>query len=258
MAKSLKLLLVENVDDLGIVGDVVSVRTGYARNFLLPRGLATQPDETLVKQLAGKRADAEKLMAQRRKDRESMSDKLKGVEIELVRSCNDMGILYGAITQQDIAVALSAKGYKVLPRDVRISSTIKRVDIFDVHVKLDSDLDAIVKLHVKPDREIVKEAQGESVAAAPAGVGGEGGPRRRDALSMAMEEASKGTSTGWATKKDAPSEDKKSAKKGKEDKGDAKAEAKSESKSEGKSEAKAEKAPKADKPKAEKKPKAKD
>ena len=132
--KNIKLLLIENVDSLGIVGDVVTVRTGYARNFLLPRNLATQPDEKLIAQLAGKRKQAEAQMAQLRKDRQALTEKLKGVEIDLIRACNDQGVLYGAVTQQDIATALGAKGFKVSPRDVRITSAIKRIENADVHV----------------------------------------------------------------------------------------------------------------------------
>ncbi|HYF14310.1 MAG TPA: 50S ribosomal protein L9 [Phycisphaerales bacterium] len=229
MAKSVKLLLVENVESLGIVGDVVNVRTGYARNYLLPRSLATAPSDDLVKQLAGKRAEAERQVAAMRKDREQLAGKLQGVEIELIRSCNDLGILYGAVTQQDIAGALNAKGYKVSPRDVRITQTIKRVDHFDVHVKLDRDLDSIVKLHVKPDRELPKDrgqSAGEETQAA--GLPGEAGmPKRRDALSLALEEASKSTEkTGWGggDKKSAAadSEGKASKKGDKADKGEKK------------------------------------
>jgi large subunit ribosomal protein L9 len=240
MAKNIKLLLIENVDDLGIVGDVVNVRTGFARNFLLPRALATQPDEALIKQLAGKRSAAEKMMADRRKDREALSGKLQGVEVEMVRACNDMGILYGAVTQQDIAASLTKQGFKVTPRDVRITGAIKRVDTFDVHVKLDSDLDAIVKLVVKPDREIIKDAPGEGASAAPAGVGGGDGPRRRDALSQAIEAANQQTVTGWSKREPAP-DAKPAEKKAKGEKKDA--------------EPKGEKAEKGDKkPAAEKKP----
>ena len=165
MAKSLELLLVENVDTLGIVGDVVKVRTGYARNFLLPRALATKPSEEKIKDLQGKRAEAQRQLALLRKQREELSEKLKGIEIDLVRSCNDLGHLYGAVTQQDIAKALTEKGYGVKPRDVRLNQTIKRVDNFDIHVKLDSDLDALIKLHVKPDREL--DLTREEPAAAP-------------------------------------------------------------------------------------------
>lgn len=205
MAKNVSLLLIENVENVGIVGDVVNVRVGYARNFLLPRSLATKPSDELVKQLASKRADAEKLVAAQRKEREAMSEKLKGVEVDIIRSCNDMGILYGAVTQQDIAAALVAKGFKVTGRDVRMSQTIKRIENADVHVKLAKDLDAVVKVHVKPDRELPKDVGGASAADAPveqgAG-GGEGKGKRRDALSMALEAANKPAEKGgWGTDK---------------------------------------------------------
>ena len=113
MAKSLKLLLTENVDSVGIVGDVVNVRVGFARNFLLPRDLATQPSEEKVKALASKRAEAERMLAEQRKQREATIGKLQGYELSLTRSCNDQGILYGAITQQDVATALGEAGFAV-------------------------------------------------------------------------------------------------------------------------------------------------
>lgn len=154
MARNLKLLLTENVEALGIVGDVVNVRTGYARNFLLPRSLATEPSEEKIKALATKRAEAERMVAEMRKQREALSEKLVGVEVHLTRSCNDQGILYGAITQHDIADALGAMGHAVKPRDVRLGQVIKRIDTYDVHIKLDSDLDATIKLWVVADRKL--------------------------------------------------------------------------------------------------------
>src|SRR5262245_18996436 len=133
MPRNVKLLLVENVDSLGIVGDVVNVRTGYARNFLLPRQLATTPSDELVQQLAKKRAEAQQQLSLLRTQREEMIEKIKGLEITLQRSCNDLGVLYGAITQQDVAAALAEKGFGVKPREVRLPSTIKRIDTYDVH-----------------------------------------------------------------------------------------------------------------------------
>jgi large subunit ribosomal protein L9 len=212
MAKNVSLLLIESVEDLGIVGDVVNVRTGYARNFLLPRGLATQPDEQLKAQLAGKRAQAEKLVAQLRKEREETTGRLKGVEVSLTRSCNDMGILYGAVTQQDIAKALNEAGYKIAPRDVRLSQTIKRIDSYDVHVKLASDLDATVKVKVVPDRELKLDRGGattgaEGEEAGPVGAGADSG-KKRDAISQALEAASRDAAkgTGWSKREEAGSE----------------------------------------------------
>jgi large subunit ribosomal protein L9 len=159
MSKSLKLLLTENVEALGIVGDVVTVRTGYARNFLLPRDLATKPSEEKIKALAAKRAVAEKELAELRRQRQELSGKLQGVEITLIRSTNDQGVLYGSITQQDIATALNALGHAVKPRDVRISQVMKRVDKYEVQVKLDSDLISTVKLTVQADRKLDLERQ---------------------------------------------------------------------------------------------------
>ncbi|CAG0948190.1 50S ribosomal protein L9 [Phycisphaerales bacterium] len=178
MAKNVKLLLIENVDSLGIVGDVVNVRTGFARNFLLPRALATTPNDELVKSLAAKRADAEKMVAQQRTQREQTTEKLQGVELELVRACNDQGILYGAITQQEVATQLGAQGMVVKARDVRLPGAIKRIDKYDIHIKMDSDLDAIIKLTVKPDRELPKDA-GEPEAR-PAGKGEAKGEGKAD------------------------------------------------------------------------------
>lgn len=154
MAKHLELLLVESVEGLGIVGDVVKVRTGYARNFLLPRELAEQPSEERVKELAARRAEAERLLAEQRKAREELIVKLEGVEITLERSCNDQGLLYGSVTQQDIATALGAQGYIVRPRDVRLSQTIKRIDSYEVSIRPESDLEATIKLWVVADREL--------------------------------------------------------------------------------------------------------
>lgn len=154
MAKTLKLLLTESVESLGIVGDVVNVRTGYARNFLLPRNLATTPSDELIKSLSAKRAEAEREVALQRKQREELNQKLQNVEIELVKSCNDQGHLYGGITQQELSTVLGEKGYGVKPRDIRLTEAIKRVGAFEIHIKLASDLDATVKLTVKADREL--------------------------------------------------------------------------------------------------------
>jgi large subunit ribosomal protein L9 len=226
MAKSLKLLLTENVEALGIVGDVVTVRTGYARNFLLPRNLATTPSDDLVKQLAGKRADAEKMVAAQRKAREELSGKLNGIEVTLIRSCNDAGILYGAITQQDVAKALNDLGHTVKPRDIRIAQTIKRIDNYDVQVKLDNDLASTIKLHVKPDRELEVDKDAE-----PAGAAGGAETEAQSAMKRqeAAEEAAKATRGTWGAGKPAATDSKSDAPKGEK-------------------KAKAEKSDKADKP----------
>lgn len=154
MRKDVHLLLVETVDNLGIVGDVVKVRAGYARNYLLPRGLATTPDESLIASLAEKRKQAEVEQGKLRVERESLIKRLDGVEITMQRACNDLGLLYGSVTQQDISGALKSLGFEVKPREVRLPQVIKRLGQFEVNVKLASDLEEHVQVHVVPDREL--------------------------------------------------------------------------------------------------------
>lgn len=154
MAKSIELLLTSTVEPLGIVGDVVSVKAGYARNFLLPRDLATTPSEEKIAELATARAEAQKSREKRRASREEMVEKLEAYEVTITRSCNDTGLLYGSVSQQDIADALQEEGFDVRPRDIRIPHTIKRVDTYEVPVKPESDLEATIKLWVVADREL--------------------------------------------------------------------------------------------------------
>lgn len=161
MAKNVQLLLTENVDNLGIVGDVVNVRVGYARNYLLPRQMATTPSEEMIASLTQKRREAEKHLAELRVQREALIKRVNGIELTMSRSANEQGILYGAVTQQEISAALVALGYAVKPREVRIPQTIKRIDAHDIVVKFDSDLEATIKLHVVADKTVQKEEREE-------------------------------------------------------------------------------------------------
>lgn len=154
MAKSIQLLLTENVDNLGIVGDVVNVKVGYARNFLLPRELATSPSQELIDGLSAKRAKAEKEQAELRKQRTAAIEKIDGLDVTMTRACNNTGQLYGSVTQQDIAAALSELGFPVKAREVRLPHTIKRLDTYEVSVKFESDLEGQIKLYVIADREL--------------------------------------------------------------------------------------------------------
>lgn len=208
--KSVELLLTESVENLGIVGDVVKVRTGYARNFLLPRNLATTPSQELIDSLRAKRAEAERQMAELRQQRQAIISKLEGYEFELVRSCNDMGVLYGAVTQQEIATSLTSAGYAVRPRDVRLSETIKRVGDYEILVKYETELETKIKLHVKADRELEKDEkadmdfddEGNLIVPGQEGRRGGRGGRRGNRPEAAPEQAS-----GPADAASAPSAD---------------------------------------------------
>jgi large subunit ribosomal protein L9 len=230
MPKNIKLLLTESVEAIGIVGDVVNVRTGFARNFLLPRNMATTPTEEAIKAVAAKRADAEKHLAELRKQREALIKKIEGIEVTIQRSCNDLGHLYASVTQQEIAKALEEAGHKgVKARDVRLHQNIKRIDTYDVHIKFESDLEATIKLWVVADRklDLDKHAEAEAAAAAAGAEAAAEGATQEPAVE-AGERPAKG-------KGDKQAKGDKPAKSGREDRGgrEDKAEKSSDKKPEG-------------------------
>lgn len=191
--KNIKVLLLDNVDNLGIVGDVVSVRPGYARNFLLPRALAQKPTEGAIKRLATRRAEVEKEMQERRVKLEALLEKLKHHEITLQRSHNEQGILFGGVTQHDIAQVLRDEGLEVEDRMIRIGTVIKRLDTYPIPVVLASDLRTEIKLWVvsdKPAEQLQAQAAPAEAAEKPADEAGEAGEKpRKSKKSKAKDEA---------------------------------------------------------------------
>lgn len=152
MSKSVELLLLRNVENLGIVGDVVSVRAGFARNYLLPHALAEHPTPEKIEALKDARAKAQAELAALRSRREATIGKLSEKKITLVRSCNDQGLLYGSITQRDISDALVAEGYEVDMRAVRLAQPFRRVGSYSCLIQFERDLKAEIAIDVKPDR----------------------------------------------------------------------------------------------------------
>lgn len=159
--KTIELLLTENVENLGIVGDVVSVRPGYARNFLLPRGIAITPSKGAIARLAERRKEVEAQLKLQRQQREALLEKLHEKEITIERSANEQGVLFGGVSQHDIAQALQAAGYQVEDRMVRIGEQIKRLDIYYVPIVLANDLKTQIKLNVVSDKPAEVETEEE-------------------------------------------------------------------------------------------------
>ncbi|MCC5830713.1 MAG: 50S ribosomal protein L9 [Phycisphaeraceae bacterium] len=165
--KMIELLLTENVDNLGIVGDVVKVRPGYARNFLLPMGKATRPTPGAIARLAERRKQVEAELKELRAQQEEMIGKLEGHELTMLRSANEQGVLFGGVSQHDIAQALRDEGYAIEDRHVRIGEQIKRLDSYTVPIVVANDLKTEVKLWVvsdKPAEELDVEESEEGQA----------------------------------------------------------------------------------------------
>ena len=159
MARSIQLLLVDNVEGLGIVGDVVKVKPGYARNFLLPHGHAVFPSAKKVEQLKEQREQVLAELAALRKQREALLQKMHDMKLTLTRSCNDQGLLYGSITQRDIADGLESQGYNVGQRSVRLGQPIKRLGEYQVPVQFDKDLRTEITLVIEADRSLAEESE---------------------------------------------------------------------------------------------------
>jgi len=171
--KQIELLLLDTVDNLGIVGDVVKVKPGYARNFLLPHGLAEAPTEEKIQELSARRAEVEAEMKKLRGEQEAVIEKLNDYELTLERAANEQGMLFGGVSQHDIAEALQAEGFAIEDRHVRIGEKINRLDTYHIPVQLAKDLKCEIKLWVVSDKpmEIEDEepAEGEEAAEGEAG-----------------------------------------------------------------------------------------
>ncbi len=181
--RTINLLLLENIESLGIIGDVVKVRTGYARNYLLPMGMAEPPSDERIEELRAERAEALARVEARRSDREELITRLGEVELTLIRSCNDRGGLYGSVTQRDIADGLEQVGYPGVDiRAVRLPASIRRIGSYEVPIQFEADLRADITVVVEPDQpleereemefddegELIEKPAPQPAAAAPA------------------------------------------------------------------------------------------
>ncbi len=187
MARNYELLLLETIENLGLVGDVVKVRPGFARNYLLPNGMAETPTAEKIEALKEARAIAEAQVAKQRADREALIARMSGISITLVRACNDQGILYGAVTQRDISDQLVSDGYGVDMRAVRLNNPIRRVSSESVTIQFGRDLIAEITVVVKPDRII----ELETPASAPTSEEPAANPESDDAADAAPSDAAK-------------------------------------------------------------------
>src|SRR5215468_9646616 len=149
----MELLLKEDVDNLGVRGELVKVKPGYGRNYLLPRGLAIQATPGNVKQIELQRKALLKKEAVERNTATQQADLLKEVTLEFARKVGEHGILYGSVTSMDVAEALAAKGYEIDRRRVLLKEPIKEPGEFEVPVKLHREVTVNVKVVVKNEEE---------------------------------------------------------------------------------------------------------
>jgi large subunit ribosomal protein L9 len=145
----MEIILQEDVEKLGTRGQIVSVKDGYARNFLLPRKLAVAADASNMKRLEKMRAAFAKKEATERESAQKQAELLSAVALKLTRKAGDNDQLFGSVTSADIADALAAQGYTIDKRKIQLDDPIKLVGEYPITLKLFRDVTATVKLTIE-------------------------------------------------------------------------------------------------------------
>jgi large subunit ribosomal protein L9 len=160
------IILLQRIEKLGSIGDVVTVKDGYARNFLLPQKKALRANESNKKVFEANRDRLEKENAERRGEAEKAGEKVQGEEIVLIRAASNTGQLYGSVNVRDIAASLGEKGHEIDKKQVIMGDPIKAIGMHEVRIDLHPEVSVTVKANVaRSDAEAELQSQGIDVMA---------------------------------------------------------------------------------------------
>ena len=160
------IILLQRIEKLGSIGDVVTVKDGYARNFLLPQKKALRANEANKKVFEANRDRLEKENAERRSEAEKSGEKVQGVEIVLIRAASNTGRLYGSVNVRDIAASLAEKGHEIDKKQVIMGDPIKAIGMHEVRIDLHPEVSVTIKANVaRSDDEAELQSQGVDVMA---------------------------------------------------------------------------------------------
>lgn len=164
----MQIVLLERIAKLGQMGDVVTVKDGYARNFLLPQGKALRANKSNLERFETERAQLEARNLERREEAEAVSVKLDGQNFVVIRQSGDSGQLYGSVTPRDISELLSAGGFDVSRNQVAIEQPIKNLGLHTVSITLHPEVACSVIVNVaRTDDEAKRQEAGEDVTVEP-------------------------------------------------------------------------------------------
>ena len=159
------IILLERVEKLGAIGDVVSVKNGYARNFLLPRGKALRANDANKKVFEANRARIESENAQRRQVAQTDASGIEGKTVTLIRQASNVGQLYGSVAARDIIEALETDGAKVGRNQIVLDRPIKALGVHEVKVALHAEVVVTIKVNVaRSPEEAELQSQGVDVS----------------------------------------------------------------------------------------------
>ena len=160
----MQVILLERVAKLGQMGDVVDVKPGYARNFLLPQKKALTASKANIAGFEAQKAQLEARNLETKKEAEALGEKLDGQQFIVIRQASDGGNLYGSVTPRDAADVATAEGCSVDRKQIVIPAPIKELGLHDVHVTLHPEVDVIIKLNVaRSEEEAELQASGKSI-----------------------------------------------------------------------------------------------
>jgi large subunit ribosomal protein L9 len=165
----MQVILLERVAKLGQMGDVVDVRAGYARNFLLPQGKALTASAANIAQFEARKAQLEANNLETRKEAEALAERLDGQQFIVIRSASDAGALYGSVTTRDAADAATEAGFTVDRKQVVLTAPIKELGLHSVTVILHPEVSVSIELNVaRSPEEAELQASGKSIQDAAA------------------------------------------------------------------------------------------
>jgi len=160
----MKVILLQRVAKLGQMGEVVAVKDGYARNFLLPQGKALRANDMNIKSFETRKAQLETDNLETRKEAESVGEKLNGQQFVVIRSASDSGALYGSVTTRDVADAATADGFTVDRNQVVLDRPIKDLGVHPVTIVLHPEVSVKISINVARSAEEAElQASGKSI-----------------------------------------------------------------------------------------------
>jgi large subunit ribosomal protein L9 len=199
----MEVILLERIETLGQMGDVVKVKPGYARNFLLPQKKALRATKDNLAYFEGQRAQLEAQNLKRRQDAEAVAKKIEGLQVVILRQAGETGQLYGSVSTRDISDAVSAAGFTLDRRQVLLDQPIKSLGIFKTRVALHPEVIVQISANIAQSEEEAKmQAEGKS-------------PRQAEAAEAAPAPAAAAPEAAAPEAEPAPEAEAEPAKKGK-------------------------------------------
>ena len=144
----MQIILLERIEKLGQMGDLVNVKPGYARNYLLPQGKALRANKANMERFESERAQREADNLEQRKEAEIEATKMNGLAVNMVRAASEMGQLFGSVTSRDIAEAVTGAGFTITRDQVILDKAIKTLGLTDVRIRLHPEVSVEIVVNI--------------------------------------------------------------------------------------------------------------